>query len=384
MGGCASAPEEEYEEQRSDHDNSSAKDSKMASQKGSFQISQPTPDAGDKRESLPNWGLAHLPEDSPLDDNSTSNSGPNSSPVHNRHRSTGSVGSGGSGGSGGRNNRFDFRPERSPDRKGDLGLPSEEGTRLLEKLSSSGMLRSSSDLIKTEEVPEPVQPSSLTSCSAEELLQAAQTGDSGRLSELLVQAPHGSRELMLRLNTAQNRVHAFLLSSVTRSPIQRQAAPHAVNCVFEDNKRLIHVAAEEGHVEVLKKLLEANSHPLAVDADGQTALHVAAANSKLQAAKALLSRGGEMKELTMTDEYKMTPLHLACENGDEGMVEALLDAMHTQRWLHTSTISALKRGSAHFLALRGNHTGVVAILESVFARSSRGNSRSNSRSASQP
>lgn len=86
---------------------------------------------------------------------------------------------------------------------------------------------------------------------------------------------------------------------------------------------LLHVAAEEGHAEVIEMLIEAGAPPSEVDEDGQTALHSAVANGNVEAAE-VLSRAQPCLELLVADKYKMTPLHLACEADEPEMLALIL------------------------------------------------------------
>ena len=58
-------------------------------------------------------------------------------------------------------------------------------------------------------------------------------------------------------------------------------------------------------------------------ADGMTALHWAAHRDDLETAKLLVNAGADVKA---ANRYGVTPLSLACTNGNEAMVKLLLDA----------------------------------------------------------
>merc|ERR1740133_474759 len=130
---------------------------------------------------------------------------------------------------------------------------------------------------------------------------------------------------------------------------------------WKESASLLHHAAESAERDVMYTIVDF-AGPLLheLDDDGQTPLHVAVNNGNLDAAKVLCAtgriRGAGCKELTIVDKYKMTPLHLACENGDEPMVAHLLTELNRQE--RASYVQDLRRGSANFLARQGQHQGV--------------------------
>ena len=86
---------------------------------------------------------------------------------------------------------------------------------------------------------------------------------------------------------------------------------------------LLHAAAEEGHEGVVAVLLAAGAPKTETDGDGQTALHAAVANGHVEVAE-ILTRDEPCVELNQSDNFSMTPLHLACEEGVPEMVALLL------------------------------------------------------------
>ena len=133
---------------------------------------------------------------------------------------------------------------------------------------------------------------------------------------------------------------------------------------------LLHAAAEQGDVELIQLFLQTAGSAIAaiVDEDGQSALHVAVLHGHVEAARALMVEhwpGYGCAELLLYDNYRMTPFHLACEGGDPAMVELILAELATQPKLTPEAVAELKRGSAIFLARRGNHKEVVGMLESL-------------------
>lgn len=86
---------------------------------------------------------------------------------------------------------------------------------------------------------------------------------------------------------------------------------------------LLHIAAELGEADIVDMLLAGGADMSAVDDDGQTPLHNAVANGRHTAVEKLTARQ-PCQELRITDNYKMLPLHLACEDGDPLLIALLL------------------------------------------------------------
>jgi ankyrin repeat protein len=79
-------------------------------------------------------------------------------------------------------------------------------------------------------------------------------------------------------------------------------------------------AAEKSDRATLRTLLKQHADENAPQADGMTALHWAAYLDDLETAKLLVSAN-----VKATNHYGVTPLSLACQNGNTAMVELLLD-----------------------------------------------------------
>ncbi|MBT5478162.1 MAG: ankyrin repeat domain-containing protein, partial [Verrucomicrobia bacterium] len=73
----------------------------------------------------------------------------------------------------------------------------------------------------------------------------------------------------------------------------------------------------------LQSLIEAQRDLNATDANGMTALHQAALQDDLKCVRMLLE--GKVNPSVVTD-YGITPLWLACQNGNASMVKTLLKA----------------------------------------------------------
>ena len=82
-------------------------------------------------------------------------------------------------------------------------------------------------------------------------------------------------------------------------------------------------AAEKQDWHAVSTQLTAKADVNATQADGTTAMHWAAYHDKAEVIAKLLSAGAKPDE---KNRYGITPLLLACENGNERIVRALLKA----------------------------------------------------------
>ena len=86
--------------------------------------------------------------------------------------------------------------------------------------------------------------------------------------------------------------------------------------------RPLTLAAQGGHVPVVRELLAAGADPLAIDRKGRSALHHAAANGHIEACKMLIAKGGSMFE---GDFIGNTPMHLAAAGNHTAMIDFLAE-----------------------------------------------------------
>jgi ankyrin repeat protein len=83
----------------------------------------------------------------------------------------------------------------------------------------------------------------------------------------------------------------------------------------------IHYAAEYGHPEIIKLILDAGVKIAMGGPDRKAALHIAAAKGDLETVKFLVDQGAKV---TAKDKFKRTPLLLACRNGNLAIASYLL------------------------------------------------------------
>ena len=94
----------------------------------------------------------------------------------------------------------------------------------------------------------------------------------------------------------------------------------------------IHLAAAGGHVSCIRVLVQCGGDvnaqtPVRDNSGGGTALHQACANGNTQVVRTLLDLGAKIGQGTQDGR---TPLIIACDNGHEGVVEAILVAAAAQ------------------------------------------------------
>ena len=67
-----------------------------------------------------------------------------------------------------------------------------------------------------------------------------------------------------------------------------------MNAVNTDNETSLHLAAQKGHVDVAKVLVENGADVNAIDGFGQTTLHLAAFYGHVDVAKVLVENGADV------------------------------------------------------------------------------------------
>ena len=92
---------------------------------------------------------------------------------------------------------------------------------------------------------------------------------------------------------------------------------------FYPGTQPLHLACQNGHLQVVKELIKAGADPQAEAEYKRTPLHLACQNGHLQVVKELIEAGANPQAEA---EYKLTPLHLACQNGHLEVVKELIKA----------------------------------------------------------
>ncbi|XP_054981231.1 ankyrin repeat and SAM domain-containing protein 1A isoform X2 [Sorex araneus] len=141
-------------------------------------------------------------------------------------------------------------------------------------------------------------------------------------------------------------------AQIVRLLIHQGPSHTRVNEQNNDNETALHCAAQYGHTEVVKVLLEELTDPTMRNNKFETPLDLAALYGRLEVVKMLLNAH---PNLLSCNTKKHTPLHLAARNGHKTVVQVLLDAGMDSNY-------QTEKGSAlHEAALFGK-TDVVQIL----------------------
>jgi len=96
-----------------------------------------------------------------------------------------------------------------------------------------------------------------------------------------------------------------------------------VNIENEDGSTPLHLASENGHVEVANILIQAGGEVNKKDVADRTPLHWASGNGHAEVVKSLIQGGGEVNK---KDWNKETPLHWASAEGFVEVVNILIKA----------------------------------------------------------
>ncbi|MGI8743431.1 MAG: ankyrin repeat domain-containing protein [Bryobacteraceae bacterium] len=126
-------------------------------------------------------------------------------------------------------------------------------------------------------------------------------------------------------------------------------------------------AAMQGNKDGVRSLLKQKADVNAAQGDGMTALHWAAFHDDLETAKLLIAAGANVK--APTRDGAITPLFMACTNGNAAMLEALLKAGAEANSVKangtTALMTAAASGGAEAVKVLLSHGADVNAKESV-------------------
>jgi ankyrin repeat protein len=123
-------------------------------------------------------------------------------------------------------------------------------------------------------------------------------------------------------------------------------------------------AAMQGDRETMRSLLKQHLDVNIAQGDGMTALHWAAYRNDLEMAKMLIAAGASQKAVTRIEG--LTPLAIACTNGNAGMIETLLAAgasVNVSDSIWTPLMLASSSGSAEAVKALLDHGADVNAKE---------------------
>ncbi|MED6182528.1 hypothetical protein PIB30_029283 [Stylosanthes scabra] len=125
-----------------------------------------------------------------------------------------------------------------------------------------------------------------------------------------------------------------------------------------NGKTALHSAARNGHVAVVKVLLEQDREiATRVDKKGQTALHMAVKGQNLEVVEELIKR--DSSTINLVDNKGNTPLHIASRKGRVQIVKKLLEQIETNtKFVNRSGETALDTAEK-----MGNHEVKDTLLE---------------------
>lgn len=126
-------------------------------------------------------------------------------------------------------------------------------------------------------------------------------------------------------------------------------------------------AAMRGDREAVRSLIKQGADIDGAQGDGSTGLHWASFNDDLETAKLLIAAGANVK--VTTREGAITPLFMACTNGNAAMIDVLLKAGASANSVKangsTALMLAAASGSADAVKLLLDHGAAVNAKESV-------------------
>ncbi len=155
--------------------------------------------------------------------------------------------------------------------------------------------------------------------AAGEIHDAAVEGDAARVKELLKEDPDLAVEKDVRnetpLHVAAREGHLEVIKVVLKAGVP-------IDIGDNEESTALDVAAIYGHVEVAEYLLKKGAALDHADVNGLTPLHFAAYNIQPEVAALLIERGADVGAATVNGS---TPLHGAAYNGDVATMTLLLE-----------------------------------------------------------
>nr|KAI8750038.1 transient receptor potential cation channel subfamily A member 1-like [Biomphalaria glabrata] len=131
--------------------------------------------------------------------------------------------------------------------------------------------------------------------------------------------------------------------------------PSRINAKNKMGKTALHLAAHNGHSEVVDTLISFNADLSLQDRDGNTALHLAVISANAQIVSMLLQRGAYPKA---RNHRNMMAVHVAAELNNVEVIKTLLDNGVDPSWRGENGMTAL-----HYAAAKNNGEAVSIMME---------------------
>ncbi|ESR33351.1 hypothetical protein CICLE_v10004518mg [Citrus x clementina] len=212
------------------------------------------------------------------------------------------------------------------------------------------------DVVKILIKADPHVPYSANRNSETPLYMAVANGSAEIVAEILQNCPESAaRQMLEKTNEEQNTpLHeAVRLRSVDVAKILIEADPHVPYSANRNSETPLYMAAANGSVKIVAKILQKCPSPAHEGPDGKTALHAAVYTYPTEVIKQLLEK---KRSLTaVRDKYGWTPLHHAAYSGRELTSKLLLERDKSAAFIGDKdrNMTAL-----HLAAARG-HIGIV-------------------------
>lgn len=162
------------------------------------------------------------------------------------------------------------------------------------------------------------------------------------------------RSVSSTLHAATASGHLESVKLLLAASDDTSGAPLAIDTLDAEGVTALYVAACNGFVEIVRLLLARGANVEFSDGDGETPLYVATLNGFLEIVVLLLDIGGA--NVDRCDQDGITPLYIACEHGHLKVAQALL-----ARGASAAIADATGDTSLHVAAQNG-HMEVVQLL----------------------
>jgi len=127
----------------------------------------------------------------------------------------------------------------------------------------------------------------------------------------------------LIIHVRRTDIHGAIRSGdAIRLKVMLAKSPDLINKRGDMGATPLHIAAEEGNVDIIKLLIENGLHTGVVDWIGNTALHIASAKGHTQAVAVLHEHGADPAAKNNQND---TPIHLAADAGHVEVARLLIE-----------------------------------------------------------